>query len=314
MVNSRDYPSFGGHDAENTGPDLTRREMMMTAAATLAGLSSAVPAQAREVVERETLLDQRPYMQNSQLYSDILSIRDLALRAWYETEAIRVMNRVDAQNIRVVGTRFDENVLRYLNESKLTVHEPGAKYINELVSFEPNAVRYFSETLSPGQYGLHLDGRINRAYLVHKNQRGQMSVPYAYLVSVAAKGFGAETGSDKTPPGPHRIQHVNHEYQFGHIASTNPPNEEKFPRLRPGRPVRGLNRSAGEPAMITSFAFYIDTERGLAIHGSNRESTLGRSLSGGCARMSNFDVMHLSQFFGEGSPVWITGNQPYYNE
>ena len=71
------------------------------------------------------------------------------------------------------------------------------------------------------------------------------------------------------------------------------------------------------PTIVTDFLVY-DPERGLGLHGSNREKGIPQdregelanreyeSASHGCARMTNIDVVDLAQYYYEGMPIYIT--------
>jgi UDP-N-acetylmuramate--alanine ligase len=129
-----------------------------------------------------------------------------------------------------------------------------------------------------------------------------------YPVSTAAAGIGGEEGSNRTPPGWHRI-HAG-------IGAGAPSGAEFESRVATGRVWRGepspedliltrvltlegleegVNRGPGRDSL----------ERYIYIHGTNHEEALGRPDSHGCVRMANADVVDLFDRVAEGDAVVI---------
>lgn len=119
-----------------------------------------------------------------------------------------------------------------------------------------------------------------------------------YPISTARAGIGGESGSNKTPPGWHRVC-----ARFGAKA----PLGQVFVSRRP---VRGQVlppakwRDGGDADLILSRILWLDglepgvnkggtvdsRARYIYLHGTNHEQLLGRPASHGCIRMANRDI------------------------
>lgn len=130
-----------------------------------------------------------------------------------------------------------------------------------------------------------------RLYLL---DRGQVAAEFP--VSTSALGVGGAEGSNRTPPGVHRIREmIGAGNEVGTVyvdrqptgvtwrgeASTNDMILTRILTLDGLEP--GVNQGAG----VDSLARYI------YIHGTNQEDKLGTPASHGCIRMANGDVIDL---------------------
>src|SRR5262249_9656658 len=126
--------------------------------------------------------------------------------------------------------------------------------------------------------------------------------------STAANGIGGQEGSNRTPPGWHRIHS-----KIGAGAESGTVFESREPT---GRVWRGENEAAdliltrilrldGLEAGVNRGSGCDSLERYIYIHGTNHEDTLGRPGSHGCVRMANADVIELFDRIREGDPVVI---------
>ena len=122
-----------------------------------------------------------------------------------------------------------------------------------------------------------------------------------YPISTARAGIGGEVGSNKTPPGWHRVC-----ARFGAKA----PLGQVFVSRRP---VRGQTlqpeewRAGGDVDLILSRILWLDglepgvnkggtvdsRARYIYLHGTNQEQLLGTPASHGCIRMANRDIAAL---------------------
>ncbi len=122
-----------------------------------------------------------------------------------------------------------------------------------------------------------------------------------YPVSTARAGVGGEMGSNKTPPGWHRV------------CARHGANAALGQVFVSRRPVRGQTlpaaewRAGGDTDLILSRILWLDgleegVNRGgkvdsraryIYIHGTNQEQLLGTPASHGCIRMANRDVAAL---------------------
>ena len=122
-----------------------------------------------------------------------------------------------------------------------------------------------------------------------------------YPISTARAGVGGEAGSNKTPPGWHRVC-----ARFGAKA----PLGQVFVSRRP---VRGQTlqpeewRAGGDGDLILSRILWLDglepgvnkggtvdsRARYIYLHGTNQEQLLGTPASHGCIRMANRDIAAL---------------------
>lgn len=131
-----------------------------------------------------------------------------------------------------------------------------------------------------------------------------------FPVSTAAKGVGARAGSNKTPPGWHRIvQRIGHDRPAGSVYVARKYTGEIVPArawnatgkadriLSRILRLRGLEGGRNLGPGIDSFRRFI------YIHGTNQEQFLGCPASHGCIRMGNRDIVRLFRLI-RGRPAW----------
>ena len=123
----------------------------------------------------------------------------------------------------------------------------------------------------------------------------------AYPVSTARAGIGGEQGSNKTPPGWHRVC-----ARYGAAAALG----QVFVSRRPARgqtlpPARW--REGGDTDLILSRILWLNgleegvnrggsvdsRSRYIYLHGTNQEQLLGTPASHGCIRLANRDIAAL---------------------
>jgi hypothetical protein len=153
---------------------------------------------------------------------------------------------------------------------------------------------------------LYISVKSQRMYLV---EGGIMKAEY--VISTSAQGLGALKDSYRTPEGLHRIVR-----KFG---ADVPPWGIFQGRRYTGKIATGS--TAGED-LITSRILWLDglepgvneggdvdsMERGIYIHGTADEASLGRPSSHGCIRMRNRDVIALYDEVPVGTLVVILDN------
>ena len=123
----------------------------------------------------------------------------------------------------------------------------------------------------------------------------------AYPVSTARAGIGGEQGSNKTPPGWHRVC-----ARYGAAAALGQVFVSR--RAVKGRILPPAEwRAGGDTDLILSRIFWLDgledgVNRGGAVdsraryiylHGTNQEQLLGTPASHGCIRLANRDIAEL---------------------
>ncbi|MBI5710929.1 MAG: L,D-transpeptidase family protein [Candidatus Eisenbacteria bacterium] len=134
-----------------------------------------------------------------------------------------------------------------------------------------------------------------------------------YPVSTAAAGIGGAEGSLQTPPGWHRIHaRIGAGAPSGARFVSRAPTGEVWdgePRAEDLILSRiltlegledGVNRGPGRDSL----------ERFIYLHGTNHEDALGRAASHGCVRLSNADVIELSDRVREGDPLVVLDQVP----
>ncbi len=155
-------------------------------------------------------------------------------------------------------------------------------------------------------YVLYVSVKSQRMYFVVE---GKMKAEY--VISTARNGLGAQVSSNRTPEGLHRVVR-----KFG----------EGVPLLGifKGRQYTGevASDSTGKDDLITSRILWLDglepglneggtvdsMQRGIYIHGTGDEASLGTPSSHGCIRMRNSDVIALFDKVLIGTLVVILDN------
>ena len=155
-------------------------------------------------------------------------------------------------------------------------------------------------------YVLYVSVKSQRMYFVVE---GEMKAEY--VISTARNGLGAQISSNRTPEGLHRVVR-----KFGEGV---PP----FGIFK-GRQYTGevATDSTGKDDLITSRILWLDgmepglneggsvdsMERGIYIHGTADEGSIGTPSSHGCIRMRNSDVIALFDRVLIGTLVVILDN------
>jgi len=134
-----------------------------------------------------------------------------------------------------------------------------------------------------------------------------------YRVSTAAAGIGGEAGSNRTPPGLHRIHaRIGAGQPAGTVFASREPTGEVWrgePRADDLILTRvitlegleeGVNRGPGCDSL----------ERYIYLHGTNHEDALGEPGSHGCVRLANADVLELFERVTEGDLVVVLAAPP----
>ncbi len=129
-----------------------------------------------------------------------------------------------------------------------------------------------------------------------------------YPVSTAAAGIGGAEGSNRTPPGWHRIaRRIGGREPSGRAFESREPvarvwqGEVEAGDLILTRilTLDGLEDGINRGASVDSI------ERYIYIHGTNHETRLGQPESHGCVRMANRDVTELFERVAEGDLVVV---------
>ena len=151
--------------------------------------------------------------------------------------------------------------------------------------------------------------RVNeqRLYVIHDTQ-----VVQVYPVSTSKYGMGAQMGSERTPPGIHRIESM--------IGSGEPLGTVFEGRVSTAM-VANINTevTGTDQVLITSRILWLDGlepginkgeevdshSRYIYIHGTHEEGLIGQPASRGCVRMTNSDVIELYDMLNADDLVFI---------
>ena len=133
-----------------------------------------------------------------------------------------------------------------------------------------------------------------------------------YPVSTAAAGIGGEEGSNRTPPGWHRIH--------ARIGAGAPSGAVFTSRTETGEVWTGEPRA--DDLILTRILTLDGLEEGvnlgpghdslaryIYLHGTNHEDALGRAVSHGCVRMANADILDLFGRVTVGDPVVVVDRE-----
>lgn len=185
-----------------------------------------------------------------------------------------------------------------------------------------------AEKYKKDPYFLYINGKKQKLYLFQKGKHVK-----TYDVSTGKNGFGFEKDSGKTPTG---LMSIKRKDGAGLPDSTLIVNGKGVKKKDSGeyltlptcdsmtdRIFRGLKQlkqwvipgdlSEEDEAYLTCVAhvltrsLVLDPARGIYIHGTNHENSLGTPLSGGCIRMSNNDIKDLFNKVSVGTKVYIQG-------
>src|SRR5580765_7926744 len=150
---------------------------------------------------------------------------------------------------------------------------------------------------------LLVDVEHQRAHLLEHGK-----LVFSAPVSTSAKGIGGEDGSNRTPPGWHRIHAL--------IGAGVAPGTVFVSREPTGEVWHGEKRAeeliltrvitlAGLEAGINRGPGCDSLERYIYFHGTNSEDQLGQAVSIGCIRLANRDIVTLFDRVREGDLVVI---------
>ncbi|MBU0959594.1 MAG: L,D-transpeptidase [Nanoarchaeota archaeon] len=153
-----------------------------------------------------------------------------------------------------------------------------------------------------GNFALILNGQEQRLYVVY-GRDNSFYVYKHYGVSTGKRGFGNAFGSEKTPLGVHRINVKRGDNagvgsifvggnNTGRVARITQSEKDSSQALLLTR-VLGIG---GCDSLNSN-----SSDRGIFIHGTNKEGSIGRPDSGGCIRMRNEDIVELYSLVREGT-------------
>lgn len=153
---------------------------------------------------------------------------------------------------------------------------------------------------------------IKRNKLYYFNTR---KIESEFQISTAKNGAGCEKGSQKTPIGLHEIRHkvgentpiggiFDHKEFKGDVKPINTTNEALKKDYITTRIIslRGLEQGLNKGEGIDSY------ERAIYIHGTLDEGLIGQSVSHGCIRMKNNEIIELFDIIEEGTKVILLNN------
>jgi len=180
------------------------------------------------------------------------------------------------------------------------------KALSELI-LEYTSVAYPSEKLSEF---LYVGIRRQRMYHFINNH-----IVSSYSISTSSKGAGNMMGSYKTPTGLHQIAEkigVNapvatlfvNKKNTGKVVHINKSEISMNKDEITSRVIslKGLQQGINKGKKYDTFA------RGIYIHGTSDESTIGQPSSHGCIRMKNDDIIELFDLLSVGTRVVLLNN------
>src|SRR3989344_3363148 len=180
-----------------------------------------------------------------------------------------------------------------------------------------NALDELALQIPEGKYGLYVDGDTQKLYLLG-NRGSALEFAASFLTSTSVKEWSNKTDSGGTPLGLHRIVH-HRTGKLGQVLSKTIEVEGRFPKVSVEEGGRTKQeyfvRSFGyaiDPSVIITDAFALwgpstPLSRGVFVHGTNREDTLGERYSGGCVRMGNVEIHLLTSTDERGVPFVEVG-------
>ena len=178
--------------------------------------------------------------------------------------------------------------------------------LSELI-LDYTSVVYPSERLSEF---LYVGIRRQRMYYFKNNQ-----IVSSYPISTSSKGAGNQMGSYKTPTGLHQIaEKIGDNAPLGTLF-INKKNTGKVVLINKSEtPVKkdeitsrvlslkGLQQDINKGKKFDTFS------RGIYIHGTSDEASIGQPSSHGCVRMKNDDIMELFDLLSVGTKVVLLNN------
>ncbi|MGV8087293.1 MAG: peptidoglycan DD-metalloendopeptidase family protein [Candidatus Woesearchaeota archaeon] len=167
--------------------------------------------------------------------------------------------------------------------------------------------------ITVGEKVLIVDGNsgqeTQKMYLVKEDNTGKLLIEKEYEVSLALKGFGSVSGSEKTPTGLHKISD-----KIGDNIIQNTIFISRVPQI--GRLATIYTDQTNIPEdLITSRIMWLDGlepsnqnthSRLIYIHGTAEEGLIGTAQSHGCIRMKNNEVIELFNLINTGTYVYIS--------
>ena len=206
-----------------------------------------------------------------------------------------------------------------LTQSKLF----GGKVVDKETS--QSSAKNMAEKYKNDSYFLYLDGNKQKLLLFQKGKYIK-----TYDVSTGASGFGSGNGSGKTPIGlmtikrkdgaglPDNTLMVNgrgvkkQKGEYLMLPTCDSMTDRIFRQLMkfkqwiiPGDLSKEDDAYLTCEAHVLTRALVLDSSRGIYIHGTNHENSLGRPLSGGCIRMLNSEVKDLFNKVSVGTKIYI---------
>jgi len=161
--------------------------------------------------------------------------------------------------------------------------------------------------LQPAELAIIIDPSKQKLYVI----RGD-SIIKLYPISTSKNGIGAEYGSNKTPPGTHRIQSkfgrgskagtiFKVRSNTGRIAKIYSDKTELPEDVITTRVMwlEGMEPGVNKDGQLDSF------KRTIYIHGTPEEGLIGEPASHGCIRMKNRDVIELFEVVPKNTLVEI---------
>lgn len=234
----------------------------------------------------------------------------------FGTDTAKAVKKFQKEN----GLKPD-GIVGELTQSKLF----GGKVVNKETSQSP--AKAMAEKYKNDPYFLYLSGKRQKLFLFQKGKHIK-----TYDVSTGKNGFGFGKDTGKTPTG---LMTIKRKDGSGLPDNTLIVNGKGVKNKNGGylllptcdsmtdRIFRGLKKfkqwiipgdlSEEDEAYLTCEAhvltrsLVLDPSRGIYIHGTNHENSLGTPLSGGCIRMLNSDVKDLFNKVSVGTKIYIQG-------
>jgi UDP-N-acetylmuramate--alanine ligase len=140
------------------------------------------------------------------------------------------------------------------------------------------------------------------------------AVVFEAPVSTAAAGIGGDEGSNRTPPGWHRLHaRIGADEPVGTVFESREPTGRLWDAAAAST-VAGTNEDLILSRVLTLEGLEDGVnhgpgrdslERYIYLHGTNHEAEIGRPTSHGCVRLRNADMLALFERVREGDPVVI---------
>jgi lipoprotein-anchoring transpeptidase ErfK/SrfK len=170
--------------------------------------------------------------------------------------------------------------------------------------------------LKDNEFAIIISPQEQKLYLI----RGK-DILKEYSISTSKNGLGTKIGSSKTPIGTHRIKEkIGKDAPLGTIFKnkTSTGKIAKIYHKEENIPKENFITSRiisleGQEEGINKGGNVDSYERGIYIHGTNKENLIGKPASGGCIRMKNKDIIELFEIVPEQTLVEIQ-NKVYKKE